>query len=82
VLDCLCRCNSSASSSVAVGYNPKPSNASPSCAKLSNGPCINQGFGCWRHFPDGGSECAKGCYKRYNTTGAPASALNVGKDGK
>ena len=82
VLDCLCRCNSSASSSVAVGYNPKPSDASPSCAKLSNGPCINQGFGCWRHFPDGGSECAKGCYKRYNTTGAPASVLNAGKDGK
>lgn len=82
VLDCLCRCNSSASSSVAVGYNPKPSDASPSCAKASNGPCINQGFGCWRHFPDGGSECAKGCYKRYNTTAAPASALNLGKDGK
>jgi hypothetical protein len=82
VLDCLCRCNSSASSSVAVGYNPKPSDASPSCAKASNGPCINQGFGCWRHFPDGGSECAKGCYKRYNATGAPASALNAGKDGK
>ena len=82
VLDCLGRCNSSASSSVAVGYNPKPSDASPSCAKASNGPCINQGFGCWRHFPDGGSECAKGCYKRYNTTAAPASALNLGKDGK
>jgi len=82
VLDCLCRCNSSASSSVAVSYNPKPSDASPSCAKLANGPCINQGFGCWRHFPDGGSECARGCYKRYNTTGAPASALNLGKDGK
>lgn len=82
VLDCLCRCNSSATSSVAVGYNPKPSDASPSCAKLSNGPCINQGFGCWRHFPDGGSECARGCYKRYNTTAAPASALNTGKDGK
>lgn len=82
VLDCLCRCNSSASSSVAVGYNPKPSDASPSCAKLANGPCINQGFGCWRHFPDGGSECARGCYKRYNATGAPASALNAGKDGK
>ena len=82
VLDCLCRCNSTATSSVAVGYNPKPSDASPSCAKLANGPCINQGFGCWRHFPDGGSECAKGCYKRYNTTGAPAGVLNAGKDGK
>ena len=82
VLDCLCRCNSSATSSVAVGYDPKPSNASPSCAKAANGPCINQGFGCWRHFPDGGTDCAKGCYKRYNATGAPAGVLNAGKDGK
>jgi hypothetical protein len=77
-LDCLCRCNSSATSSVSVSYDPKPSNASPSCAKASNGPCINQGFGCWRHVPEGGSECAKNCYKQVNTTGAPDAVLKEG----
>ena len=83
VLDCLCVCNSTANTSiVGVAYDPKPSNASPHCAKASNGPCINQGYGCWRHFPDGGSECAKKCYTRYNATGAPGTVLNVGKDSK
>ena len=83
VLDCLCVCNSTANTSiVGVAYDPKPSNASPHCAKAANGPCINQGYGCWRHFPDGGSECAKKCYTRYNTTGAPGTVLNVGKDSK
>ena len=80
VLDCLCRCNSSATSSVAVSYNPKASDASPHCAKMSNGPCINQGFGCWRHVPDGGSKCAQECYGKYSVTGAPDSMLKAEKD--
>ena len=64
------------------GTTRSPRTRRPSCAKAANGPCINQGFGCWRHFPDGGTDCAKGCYKRYNATGAPAGVLNAGKDGK
>ncbi len=80
VLDCLCRCNSSATSSVAVSYNPKASDASPHCAKMSNGPCINQGFGCWRHVPDGASKCAQECYGKYSVTGAPDSMLKAEKD--
>ncbi|HEX7503943.1 MAG TPA: hypothetical protein VF336_01640, partial [Syntrophales bacterium] len=80
VLDCLCRCNSSATSSVAVSYDPKPSDGSPHCANMANGPCINQGFGCWRHVPEGGSKCAQECYGKYSVTGAPDSVLNAGKD--
>jgi hypothetical protein len=80
VLDCLCRCNSSATSSVAVSYDPKPSDGSPHCANMANGPCINQGFGCWRHVPEGGSKCAQECYGKYSVTGAPDSVLNAGKE--
>jgi phenylpyruvate tautomerase PptA (4-oxalocrotonate tautomerase family) len=80
VLNCLCRCNSTGTSAVSISYNPKTSNASPNCAKSSNGPCINQGFGCWRHFPDGESKCAQGCYKSANVTGVPESVLKTGKD--
>ena len=81
VLDCLCKCNSSATSSVAVSYNPKASDASPHCAKMSNGPCINQGYGCWRHVPDGGSKCAQECYGKYSVTGAPDNMLKAEQDG-
>lgn len=80
VLDCLCRCNSSATSSVAVSYDPKPSDGSPHCANMANGPCINQGFGCWRHVPEGGGKCAQECYGKYSVTGAPDSMLKAGKD--
>ena len=54
------------------GLRPEALERVAHCAKAANGPCINQGYGCWRHFPDGGSECAKKCYTRYNTTGAPS----------
>jgi hypothetical protein len=80
VLNCLCKCNSTGTSAVSISYDPKPSNASPHCAQGSNGPCINQGFGCWRHVPDGGSKCAQDCYKSANVTGVPDSVLNAGKD--
>ncbi len=79
VLDCLCRCNSTATSSVAVYYDAKPDNASPACSDTSNGPCVNKGFGCWRHVPVNTGQCAEGCYKRSNVQGVPANLMNAGK---
>ena len=80
VLDCLCQCNTTAAPGVvATYYDPKPSNSSPHCAKTSNGPCINQGFGCWRHFPVNTGDCSKKCYGRYNVESVPDAAVNLGK---
>jgi hypothetical protein len=80
VLDCLCQCSSTANQSVVgVAWDPKPRDASPDCSKASNGPCINQGFGCWRHFPVGTGECATKCYGKANVVSVPEATLNVGK---
>ncbi|MCX5813815.1 MAG: hypothetical protein NT178_14900 [Proteobacteria bacterium] len=80
VLDCLCQCNSTAvPGAVSTYYDPKPSNSSPHCAKTSNGPCINQGFGCWRHFPINTGDCSKKCYGKYNVESVPDAAVNLGK---
>jgi len=80
VLDCLCQCNTTAvPGAVSTYYDPKPSNSSPHCAKTSNGPCINQGFGCWRHFPVNTGDCSKKCYGRYNVESVPDAAVNLGK---
>lgn len=76
VLDCLCRCNSTATSSVAVYYETKPISASPSCNDPSNGPCVNQGFGCWRHVPQNTGSCAERCYKSANILSVPDSYMN------
>ncbi len=77
VLDCLCRCNSTATSSVAVYYDTKPDGASPSCMDLKNGPCVNKGFGCWRHVPVNTGGCAERCYKNANVQGVPSSLMNI-----
>lgn len=73
VLDCICRCSSSAKSSVTVYYDPKPVNTSPNCSEPSNGPCVNQGFGCWRHVPKSSGKCEDDCYKSANTQSLPDS---------
>jgi hypothetical protein len=79
-LDCLCQRSSTANQSAAgVGYDLKPRDASPDCSKTSNGPCINQGFGCWRHFPAGSGECATKCYGKANVASVPEATLNLGK---
>ncbi|MFQ3574357.1 MAG: hypothetical protein SNJ53_06980, partial [Thermodesulfovibrionales bacterium] len=77
VLNCLCRCNSTATSSVSVYYEPKPVNASPDCAETKNGPCVNQGFGCWRHVPQNTGQCAERCYKSSNVQTVPSSYMNA-----
>jgi hypothetical protein len=81
VLTCLCKCNSTANQSiVSVYWDPKPLNASPHCFDAGNGPCVNQGFGCWRHYPEGGSDCAKNCTKRAGVISVPDGELNKGKE--
>jgi len=80
VLNCLCQCNTTAVPGVvSTFYDPKPRDTSPHCAKPSNGPCVNQGFGCWRHFPINTGDCAKRCYDRYNVGSVPDAAVNLGK---
>lgn len=65
VLDCICDCSSTANKSeVGVYYDPKPVEVSPNCAEPSNGPCVNRGYGCWRHKPTLGGACVEGCYKK------------------
>lgn len=64
VLDCLCSCGSTANQSmVAVYWNPAADDASPSCAKPAQGPCINKGYGCWRSQPASAGDCANRCAK-------------------
>jgi len=84
LLDCLCKASSTANQSiVGVSYDPKPRDSSPHCAQASNGPCVNQGYGCWRHFPDGGGKGAQDCYQRAGMTGAaPTPILVAGKGAK
>ncbi|MCX8027993.1 MAG: hypothetical protein N3A62_09105 [Thermodesulfovibrionales bacterium] len=77
VLNCLCRCNSTATSSVSVYYDTKPDNHSPSCSDLKNGPCVNKGFGCWRHVPQNTGQCAERCYKSHNVHSVPSSYMNA-----
>lgn len=43
-----CLCKQVPHGNVSVYYSLKPSNASPSCKNLKNGPCVFQGFGCFR----------------------------------
>ena len=54
LLDCLCSKSLGANPWVAQGYNTTiPKDADPkkhSCGSLNNGPCMAQGFGCWRSF--------------------------------
>ncbi len=72
LLDCLCSCGSTANQSmVAVYWNPKPDGSSPSCAKPSEGPCMNKGYGCWRTQPAGSGECAERCTKRAGLGAVP-----------
>jgi hypothetical protein len=74
VLDCICDCSSTANKSmVGVYYDPKPVDASPSCADPSNGPCVNRGYGCWRHKPSSGGDCVEGCYRKNKV---PVGALS------
>lgn len=78
VLNCLCRCNSTAASHLSVYYDPKPDNHSPSCSDPNNGPCINKGFGCWRHYPETTGECAERCYKSNNVKSVPNTYIKGG----
>ncbi|HAL92358.1 MAG TPA: hypothetical protein DCM68_04965 [Verrucomicrobia bacterium] len=54
LLNCLCSASLGANPWVAQGYNTTiPPDADPkkhSCGSLANGPCMAQGFGCWRSF--------------------------------
>lgn len=77
VLNCLCRCNSTATSSVSVYYETKPVSASPHCNDTANGPCVNQGFGCWRHVPQNTGSCAERCYKSSNVQSVPNNYMKV-----
>jgi hypothetical protein len=51
LMNCICRATSSGSSTVSKYYETKSVDYSPSCEDVSNGPCVNAGWGCWRHSP-------------------------------
>lgn len=67
LLHCLCSASLGANPWVAQGYNTTiPPGADPkahSCGSLANGPCMAQGFGCWRSFMNLASENARACFE-------------------
>lgn len=80
VLDCICKCNSTANLSlVRVYYTTAPSDASPACSDTQQGPCVNQGNGCWRHFPPVNGNCMTQCAARYDLDTVPNEMLNAGR---
>lgn len=70
LLHCLCSASLGANPWVAQGYNLTiPPDADPkrhSCGSLANGPCMAQGFGCWRSFMKLTSDRAKECYEAFD----------------
>lgn len=69
LLHCLCSASLGANPWVAQGYNLRiPDDADPkkdSCGSLANGPCMAQGFGCWRSFIDLSSDRARECMESF-----------------
>lgn len=70
LLDCLCSKSLGANPWVAQGYNTEiPKDADPkahSCGSLKNGPCMAQGFGCWRSFIRWGNPGISDCLASFN----------------
>ncbi|MGD9872850.1 MAG: hypothetical protein AB7T27_01145 [Kiritimatiellia bacterium] len=80
LLHCLCSASLGANPWVAQGYNLNiPKDADPkkhSCGSLNNGPCMAQGFGCWRSFMNLGSQAARDCME---SQGIEPNQWNIGK---
>lgn len=70
LLDCLCSKSLGANPWVAQGYNLEiPADADPklhSCGSLKNGPCMAQGWGCWRSFIRWGNPGIADCLAAFN----------------
>lgn len=67
LLNCLCSASLGANPWVYQGYNTTPSHGlSPSCDNLGNGPCMAQGFGCWRSFIRWGNPGIADCLAAFN----------------
>lgn len=69
LLHCLCSASLGANPWVAQGYNLNiPPGYDPkkhSCGSLGNGPCMAEGFGCWRRFIDLSSDGARECMESF-----------------
>ncbi|SDE87681.1 hypothetical protein [Rhodospira trueperi] len=70
LMNCICRATSSGSSSVSKYYETKSVDYSPSCEDTSNGPCVNAGWGCWRHSPQITAEVITSCNVAYKVSRA------------
>jgi hypothetical protein len=70
LMNCICRATSGGSSTVSKYYQPAPVDYSPSCNDPSNGPCVNAGFGCWRHSPTITAEVVSRCNVAYKVARA------------
>ena len=81
LLHCLCKASLGASPQVAAGYNLTiPKDADPekhSCGSLGNGPCMAQGWGCWRSFMNLHSEEAKDCFKALGLSYDPETIRKI-----
>lgn len=76
LLHCLCSASLGANPWVMQGYNTNipPGSKGYHCGDLANGPCMAQGFGCWRSFIKFDSPEAKECFSNANLE---ASGENV-----
>jgi tetratricopeptide (TPR) repeat protein len=63
---CICKCSLGAAVGVYTAYDTKPSDSSPSCSDLGNGPCIASGWGCWRSHMVSSGDCFEFCVKDAN----------------
>jgi hypothetical protein len=70
LMNCICRATSSGSSTVSKYYETKSVDYSPSCEDTSNGPCVNAGWGCWRHSPEITAEVIASCNVAYKVSRA------------
>jgi len=70
LMNCICRATSSGSIGVAKYYSPAPVSSSPSCETPSGGPCVNAGWGCWRHSPQITAEVIASCNVAYKVARA------------
>lgn len=77
LLHCLCSASLGANPWVAQGYNTTipPGSEGYACGDLGNGPCMAQGFGCWRSFINFQSEEAKQCFESF---GMEPDPYNIG----
>ncbi|MCD6534848.1 MAG: hypothetical protein J7L25_12375 [Deltaproteobacteria bacterium] len=78
LLNCLCNCVLPGTN-FSCSFNLESEGTSPSCAKITNGPCLClgiSGVGCVRRPLPGDSECTQRCRERFSKPTGPPSWIS------